>query len=408
MTTPSPSKKETLSNRIAAQYAEIILSPGFQKIADQAVNQAEEDHELYSVWRENADLHLGMVASAVVMGQDLSSSFWDQQREIAIGILNGQPTGPFADYFYKLKLNGRAAEVDPSDGDISHLPPGEYDIINSNSTISRISREIESPLEFIEEGIGYMRSRRQKGGSKFEGPENYATMLKYFTDKTFDQPIDPKDKQKLRKFVGECTGQFLRVAGRDAPNIVEVTNVLSAVKNLPKGTFDAKLSSGILRYSLMTLDEFTSEGVNLLQGAIAHMDLSECAEPAAMTVDLALRKGAKFERSGDFLTSLRAVRNLPHTTASERAFTTLLDVRNELEIAADLEKLAEMNRHLLAIVSETTENIHDTKRAKEVAEYIARRAIQIYKNTETHTSSQEELEKTHKTVSRILSDAKKI
>lgn len=369
---------------------------------------ANEDGELYAAWRQNVDEHLGGLAATLVDQKNLEKGLWDQQRQVALGILEGKPLGPFADFAYKLKVGKRSAEVQPADNDISHLPPGEFETVETNNRIRALSKSIEEPLGFLRESLDYTRQRRQKLGNRAEGPENYATTLKYFTDKTFDYPlVEQADRASARKLVSETIGNFLRVSERDEPNIIEITNLLSSIKNLPPRTVDKRFSAGILKHALVSMEDFTKEGVSLFIQAIPKLDTEGCAEVAAMSIDLVLRKGAKFERSGDMLAALRAIDGLEtKTTASGRAFAMLLDVRNALELSSNLEDLREMNKLLHRIVRDKTANPEDTLRAKRVAEYIATRAVTIYKdNVRTSTSDPE---RARQAVDSIIRDAKAI
>jgi len=401
-------QKDSRSDKISAQYAELLLSPGFRQTSSEATDAAHEDGELYAAWRQNMDEHLGGLATTLVDNKDLAKGLWAQQRQVALGLLEGKPLGPFADYVYKLKVGGRGAEVSPSDGDASHLPPGEFEAVETNNRIRALSKNIEEPLEFLRESLDYTRGRRQKLGNRAEGPENYATALKYFTDKTFDYPlIEQSDRASAKKLVGETIGNFLRIGERDEPNIIEITNLMSSIKNLPPHTVDKRFSAGILKHVLQGMEDFSQEGVNLFIQTLSKLDTEECSEAAAMSLDLALRKGAKFERSGDMLAALRAIDALDaKTNASERAFTTLLDVRSALEVSSSLDDLRETNKLLHSIVRNKTESPADTLRAKAIAEYVAHRAVDLYKNN-ARVSSRDP-EPARQAVASIIRDAKAI
>jgi len=402
----TPSKHD----KISAQYAEMLISPGARNAMNAAAEAAEGKGEVYAVWRDNFDSILGSLAVAIVEKKDLEREVWEHQRHVAMEMLDGKTFGPFSDYVYRINIAGESVRKAPGDGDASKLPAGEIDVVATNERVVRMSKSIDDPLEYIKESLDYIRQRKQQGGSKFEGPENYATTLKLFSDKTFDHPlIGQSDRTAARKQIGNVLGNFLRVSENDPANIVEVTNVLAAVKNLPPGLVDKRFTPGILKESLKILDEFSQRGLNVLIGAMGKLDVSECAEPAAMTVDLALRSGAQFERSSDLLMSLRAVANLPHTSASERAFTTLLDVRNVLEVAADLDNLSDTNKLLARIVKNTTESQNDTLRAKGVAEYIARRAMDLYSHmTKSRKYTTDDLERAREKATATVQAARSI
>lgn len=405
-TFPAPTKDDVT----AAHVAEILLRPSFRSARNKAFEDAEGDGELYLTWRDNADRHIASLASALTLGKGTPSQIlWEQQRLVAQSSANGEPIGPFGDFFFGLTHNGRSVEVNPSDGDISHLPPGEYDVVATNNAIMAIARQEEDAFIFFDDALSYLKKRRQQGGSKFEGPENYATTLKLFTDKSIGADFTPKDKKETHALVGECMSRFLTTSERDTPNVVEMTNILSAVKHLPQGSFDKRFSEGILKHTLTTLDDFSQKGLNLLISAVAKLDVSECGEVAAMTVDLALRKGQRSERTGDMLAALRATANLPHSSASERAFRSLLDTRSSLEMASGLDDLETTIKLLKHIISETSESPEDTLRVKGIANFIARKAVETYKQSQTSaTATPEELSRSLTQTKHIVDIAKQI
>lgn len=397
---------ELRSHNIAGQYAELVLSPGFRKINDRAAEMADNDGDTYRQWRENMDEHLGGLAASIVDKEDLEGEVWQHQRQVALSLLEDKQLGPFADYSFSLTVGGRAAEVEPSSIEYPVLPPGEPEIVATNTRVRSLAENTEEPMEFLRSALGYIKHRRQKGND-YEGPENYATALKFFTDKTFDHPVmDQSSMDAARKLVTEGIGNFLRISERDEPNLIEITNILSTIKNLPPDMLDKRLSAGVLTHVLKLMDDFSQRGLNVLIGALGKIDSEQCAEPAAMVLDLALRKGSKMDRSGDMLSALRAVANLPKTTASERTFTTLLDVRNALELSSDLESLREVNKLLRQIVDNVTESKADSLRAKQLAEAVARRAVDLYKNVVQASAGDTELAR--KSVASIISDAKAI
>lgn len=398
-------KRSDRNNARAAQYAEIILSGTFREVRDVAVGVAGEDDEAYATWRRNIDPHLGRMAAILSGTTNREQQIWDLQREVALDLLDGNALGPFADMPFRLKVGGQAVTIEPQTDEVA-LPSGQLDVVATNNKISGLSRDISDPLEYFQEATVYLKSRRSKGGNVFEGPENYATMLKYFTDKTLETPlVDSKDKATAKRLVSEAMGGFLRISEKDTPNIIEITNILSSIKNLPTGVIEKRYTAGILKHTLGAMDEFSQRGINLLIATIPKLDVEECNEVAGMVVDLALRKGAKFERSGDMLSALRAVAHLSHSSASDRAFTTLLDTRNALEVSSDIFALQETNKLLRRIVEYTTESSEDTKRAKETAEYCARRAIMLYKDIAKSSTSHDDL---REAVERAIRDAREI
>jgi hypothetical protein len=233
-----------------------------------------------------------------------------------------------------------------------------------------------------------MQERRQKG-PKMEGPENYATALKFFADKVvsegvFDAPQSEQEKTerkanitKSRALVTKCLGNYLRISKSDPANIIELTNVMSAIKSLPRGVVEKQFSPRLVEQAITLMNEFNPKTTKVYLGAIGKLDLSQCGEAAAMSIDIAIRKSTDMERSNDLLLALRAVSNLPHTRASERAFQTVLDYNNTLEVAADFSALYEMSVLLRQIVDNITTDPYDTMRARKMASYIAKRGTQI-------------------------------
>ncbi len=358
------------------QAAELLLAPNFARVKNIAFEAAGGDGELYAAWRDNTDRHLGRLAQVQVSGKDLQQDIWEVQRDIALATLDGESTGPFSKYFFHASVGGKPIEARPGkDVTVDDLPEGDYDVVQTNNEIVSISRSEDDPLSFLNESLKYAYSRRKRGGGRFEGPENYATAMKLFTDKTLDQPLEGyEDMERAHKLLNDAMGNFLRVSQKDTPNIVELMNVLVSVRSLPKGLVDRRFTPGLLKYTLEGIDDFGDNGMNIILGAMSKMDLDDCPEAAAMTMDLVLRKGVKMHRSGDMLIALRAVSQLPKSDNSEHTVTSLFDVRNALEMAGDIADLVQMNRLLLKIVNDVSDNPNDTRRAKDTAEYNARRA----------------------------------
>ena len=406
-------KSENKQNFTASQIqvADLMREPRFDAIRNYTFEKADGDGELYSVWRQNTDKHLGRLAQVISHGKNFEQQMWDVQRDIALSTLDGESIGPFSRYFYHASVDGKPIEGRPgNDVTSADLPEGDYDVIATNNRIVALSRSEEDPLSFLEGSLEYAADRRRKGGSRFEGPENYATALKHFTDKTREIPLEGLDgMERAHKLVTNAVGNFLRVSERDEPNVVELMNVLVSVRNLPNGLVEKRFSAGILRHVLEGIDDFGDNGANIILGAMAKLDLGDCPEAAAMTADLVLRKGMQMHRSGDMLTALRAVSRLPKSVNSEHAVTTLFDVRNALEVASDIPSMVQMNKMLLTIVTEVTDNPNDTKRAKSTAEFIARRASEILMTeTRARNLSAAQLERLKNQVDAIIENAKKI
>jgi hypothetical protein len=394
----------------SAQVAELLASSRFRRIRDQAFEQADDDGDLYSAWRQNTDRHLGRLAQVIVGRKDAEQGIWDVQRDIALATLNGESLGPYSNYFFHATLKGKPIEAKPGAGlTVADLPNGEYDVVKTNHRIIDIARDEDDPLTFLGDSLEYVYARRQ-GSERFEGPENYATALKLFTDKTMDIPLEGyEDMDRAHTLMNSAVGNFLRISEKDEPNVIEMQNVLLSIRNLPNGLVDKQFTPGILKHTLKVIDDFGDNGMNFVLGAMTKMDFEECPEAAAMTADLVLRKGANMHRSGDMLTALRAVARLPKSGSSEHAVTTFFDVRNNLEVAGDIPQLVQLNRLLLTIVKDVTENPADSKRAKATAEYVARKASDILDQaTRSRSANPVELERLKTQVHMIVQTAKQI
>lgn len=406
------------STRIAAQVAEMLLSSGFRLSANRAFD-ASESPETYRLWRNNTDTHLGLTATTLTTTHPkLNEIFWDRQRQIALDSLSGNKIGPFADYFFNARINGTRAEIEPSSDDVSHLPNGEYDVVQTNSMIVRESsgKYEDDPVSFLSTVSDILKSRRASGGNQFEGPENYATSLKLFADKVVvrGSDLDKNEIKQARGLVSQLIGGFDRISSTDSnkpnkPNVIEMTNILAAIKRLPREIFEPWQAPIILRHTLGAMDDFNDRSLKLLINVLGKIDVSECEEEAAMTLDLALRKGSSLERSGDMLATLQAVNNVGKSKAAERAFSTLLDVRSNLEIAVNnLDSMRSINALLKVIVENVTEDPNDTKRAKQIADYVARSAVGLLKDLKRTSSEEEEYQKYLTTVRDIIKSAKSI
>lgn len=407
--------KKEQSAEFDATYAELITSPRFSEVKDAAYEAAlespDDSGEVYAVWRSNIDTHLGALATSIVQNNQFEQALWARQKDVAEATLKGEPMGPFSDFVFDLKYGKKSAEADVSEGiRTADVPAAGPDIIASNSKLLSLSNSEPEPLPFLEEALAIMRQRKAQGGRSFEGPGNYATMVKFFSDKQKDLPLESShEKVQGKKFLREAVGNFLRVSERDSPNIIEIINVLSAAKNMPKHMVDKRYSGPLLRHAVAQLDDFSPQSLSVLIGAIGKLDLEECGDAAAMTLDLAFRKGSRSERSSDLLSALRAVSNLPKSTHSARAFTSMLDTRNNLEVASNLDDLEEINRLLLKVIEYSTDEATDTIRAKHIAEFTARRAVELYKHTEAANKLDiDELAQRHAQVARIIKNARAI
>lgn len=375
-----------------ARYAEIMVSPLFANTRNEAFDAADGDAEVYSTWRQNFDRHLADIAVALSGHEDWNRTIWDIQHRVALGIASGEAYGPFSNIPFAIRSKRRSANVEAAEFDVNTLEAGAPNIVATNSIIVNLKTEVDDSIEFMDRAIGMMRSRSRMAGSSFEGPENYAAILKFTADKWLDELHENgTQKNRLKRGVNELMGNFLRVGERDTPNIIEITNVPSTIKNLPAEIVDERFSKGILKHTLTSLEDFSPKGLNLLLRAVSKMNLADCPELAAMTVDLAIRKGNEQDRSKDLLGALQAIAHLPKSSASERAFRSLLENRTALEASMDLSELALTNKLLRRIVNKVTESRQDSVEAKNIAEFVARRAVELYKRVSSDDRKMEQI-----------------
>lgn len=381
-----------------------MLGKSLKNIAFEAAGQ---DGETYQTWRQRTELEIAALSINTSQTRgDVMPVIWETQRVIAEKTLSGEPIGPFADFFYAIHPNDRVVEIMPSEDTGKYLPAGESHIVETNSKILTLSQNIEEPIEFLTTSLKTISKRKHMVGIQSIGPENYTTSLKFFADKTDHMPLDPKkDGPTIKKLVGQTLAGFLKAAEKDKPNIIEIINTLVSIKVLPAHSVDKGLTEGILKHTVALINDFDARGSHNLIAAMTKMDFSECADGAAMTLDLALRRGYGFERSSDLLIALHAVSNLPPGRMSERAFHTLLEVRTSLEISADPSELKEINKRLLFIVRHVTKNPKDSMAAKDLAKTIAKRIADITKAeaanrelTDSDTQTAQEIVNTYRQI----------
>lgn len=392
---PVPSRRDEL----AAAYTEELLSPDFLKARNVAFEETAGDSELYSLWRDSAEEYLGRIAlldSIPVSPEERSSNVWELQRQAVITIVDGGQTGdlgPFVGYIFNQKPDGKIAEAEAGSDDGRFLPPGEKDIITTNTRIMALRDRIKDPVFFYNEGLALIDARKQVEDVDFVGPENYATLLKFTADKIRALPDEEKKEIQFQLSLEPCLDGFFEISERDTPNVIEMTNILSAINTFPKGTVSEKYTEKLLRYSLEVLPDFSPRGINVLLNAVAKLDLTNHGEAAAYTVDLALRKGSNFERTTNLQVALRAVAQLPKSCTSEQAFNTLLERRNMLEVAANFTGLLEISNNLLRSVESVTENQADIEEAKKIAEGIFLKTAGLYKQRKDKGDLRDDLDR---------------
>ncbi len=371
-----------------AQIAELLVSTKFAAVRNEAFDKSEaldpSEEGLYQSWRENVTSHLATLASIMVLPRkkrgDTHDLVWQMQRGIVESTLEGRPIGPFAKYFFGLKIGGEAVRAS-SGIDTAHLlDNGEPGVVATNNHITNLSNRETDPNIFLSGALQYITERNRNAGQHFVGPENYASSLKFFTDKYVGMQTEYSDEDRatMKDLAKRCIGKFLGIADKIPPNIIEMSNIMASIKRLPSGTFDKQFSEGILRHMTDAINNTDQRGVDLIISTVGKLDVSECGDAASMLVDLALRKGQPIERSAQMNGTLRAIANLPHSSFSERAFHTFLETRNNIETASSLDSLESAVKNLSTIVGEVTKNQADSVTAKQMAENIAMQAVRIY------------------------------
>lgn len=372
---PERTKKQLQQDEIAAQVAEMILSDEMRALSSDVYEGLPDDSDIYAAQRRERDIMLGKLASAEVAStpQSRSERIWSVQLEVTKGLLGSDATvgvGGFAGYFFKTKPGDTLAMSPSGEGGLDHYAPGASDVVQTNSNIMKLSNDEPLPMLFLEAALNRVADRVRSGGKSYQGPENFATMLKVFANKTYDQPLDAslETQENAALLVNKAMEGFDYTTHNEAPNIVEITNILSAVKSLPKHMVNKEYTKMILRHSADHLEDMEDKGVKVLIGALGKLDVSECPAEAAMVLDLSLRKGNAQSRTVDMASALRALANLPHTQASEGAVSTFLQERPKLENAANLDRLEEVNELLYEIVENVTTNQEDSQKLRTMSQ----------------------------------------
>lgn len=307
-------------------------------------------------------------------------AFWEMRRQATITELSGKDLGLFNDF---LQRKGGLSSSEP--GDIRDLELADDAVIRTNSMIKSLREKHDDPLAYFNAALSTIDARKQSSQHKqVVGPGNYATSIKFFTDKYLSMPKYDAEQPVIKTHVDRWMKGFLATAKKDTPNFVEMTNIYFAIRELPTGTFDVRYTPAILKHTLEQLPAFgnnTTNGNNtlsVLMGAMRKLDVSTTGEAAATTIDLALRKGKKFETTRDCMQTLEAIAHLPATTAANRSFASFLAVRNQLERAFTIEDCKLANEHLLQISDAVIDDPRLVQAAQQLVHYNANRAANLY------------------------------
>lgn len=302
---------------------------------------------------------------------------WEMRRLASLKQMTGVALGSFGTYFTQLESSAESTGVGSGD-----LPPGESEVVFTNERVVSANRHYSEPLEYLDVAISQIDRRKSQGRYNI-GPENYSTAVKFFADKyrALDNPPEEISLEDIKPLVDDVMQGFVEISKLDEPNILEMTNIYSAVKTLPSGAVDEKFTQPLLMHSLKTLPDFSIKTVNVFLGALPKLDLSqpENGEAAAQLIDLALRKSKTFMNTYDFRVALRAIAVLPKSEASEQALRSFLEYRNDLEQSLDLDGAEEVNYRLLQITENVITSDDLNVQVKTLAEHVARTASDVSK-----------------------------
>lgn len=302
---------------------------------------------------------------------------WQMSRIAALKEVGNTALGSFSTYFSSLGGETIESQLDSLD-----LPEGEAKVIGTNTSILTVNRLYADPVEFLDLSLGIID--RSKHKDRFSiGPENYATALKFFTDKyrNLDNPAEEVSQEVIIPLVSESLQGFVDVSHRDAPNFVEMMNIYMSVHMLPKGSVEKRFTRPLLKQSIETLPDYGNASITHMLGALTKLDISEDGETAARLVNLALRKRKGLDTTYEFRVSLRAIEHLPKSAVSEQAFNAFLQYRNDLETSLTIEGADEVTARLRSIAEQVVTDPSLTIALKEVAERTARQASDLCKRS---------------------------
>ncbi len=298
-----------------------------------------------------------------------SEQRWEMQRKAVLAKLTGTALGSFGNYFTRLPSESTPIDIDPV------YESGEPNVVHTNQQIGRLRATQDDPIDFMEQALGYVR-QREITRKDAVGPENYATTLKYFADKYADLDEDSEiDEPEIRKLVRQNLDGFFKIAQKDTPNPVEMTNIYASIRTLPAGTVDARHIKPLLEQTAALLPDFTPQVSRVLIKAIPKLNLAEHGEEAAEILNLVLRKNKQFEITQDLRDIVRAISVLPKSVAADHSIAAMFEYRNELEQSLDLESADEM-MHRLRIIADDVVGTNELYRyLKQLAANVGKTAV---------------------------------
>jgi hypothetical protein len=374
---------------VAGQFAEIIESPEYRQALTDAFDTADVD--AYVDQRAAAEL---LIASNLRLLQPGGERIWELRRQAALTELGGTALGAFGTYIHQ--QGGDSTPSTMSAGEL--MLPGP-EIVRTNGQIMGLNRIEDEPIDFLNAAMDAISGRAKDA----VGLGNYATALKFFSDKFIEFPSSHLDQTEIIHAVERCMDGFLGVTESRRPNFIEMTNIYVAIRTLPRGTFGKKYTEAILGHSLEQMPNYHAQSLAMMISSMSRLDLSETAESAATLVDLALRKSTTMERTTNMIQAIRTIANLPASSAAEQTFGTFLKLRNNLEQPQDLQGLDIINFALLHIVKNVIKDPELSAKAKALAEQCARSSARyVDQKVRAGNTTPEEIAHMKKTVGRIF------
>ena len=395
---------------VYAELAEITVADAAFRKADAAPFDASEDilgvdETLAHTASKNAAREVIFDALQTNRNVTQEEKFWEMSRTAALKEIGGTALGSFSSYF-----SGLNGEMAATDTESIYLPAGEDKVISTNTKLVTANKFYSHPIELLDVSLGIIDRRRRQDRLSI-GPENYATALKFFANKyaELENPSKEVSLEEIQELVGDTLKGFVDVARRDEPNFVEMTNIYTAIRTLPKGAVDQAFTRPLLAQSLRSLPEYGNETITTLFGALPKLDLSEDGEAAAQLVNLALRKSKKFEKTNDFRVALRALEVLPQSETSELAVRSFLQYRNDLEMSLDIDGTDEATHRLRQIVEHVVADPELHVEIKGISERATRHASELCKRAFLEGGlTREQGEQIKQTFARIMNNYKAI
>lgn len=385
MSSPQRNRNRPLSNKESGALAEIFVTDTRYRDALNTPYTSENPTTGFDTLHEDqeaADAVLSDTIKHVGINADPETMRWQAGRQAVLLLLSRKALGSFENYFLGVDAIPTIAEAEPK-----LLPEGEFEVTATNNRIVRYGKSIDDPIEFFDTSLGVINRHKTIGHNKI-GPENYATAMKIFSDKyssledrandrTEGDTLTLPDFADVKELADEALRGFFDIASRDTPNYLEMTNIYAAIRGLPKGVIGAEFTHDILLHTTKTMDQYDRGVARVLLAAISKIDTSEYQREASAIVNMMLHRVGEFQSTRDLRTTVRAIDSLkknPQTDAALDAFFTLSEGFDE---PLELEGVDEVVDRLHHIVSEVTEDLGLSVRAKNFADKCMGRANKV-------------------------------